>query len=62
MTGVSRVAVITGANQGLGFAPAEGLAQRLASGDVVYLTGRNAERPTDAAALERVTESQLVLR
>jgi NAD(P)-dependent dehydrogenase (short-subunit alcohol dehydrogenase family) len=62
MTSVSRVAVIAGANQGLGFALAEGLAQRLALGDIVYVTGRNAERLTDAAALERVTESQVVLR
>src|SRR5689334_3333120 len=46
---MSRVAVVTGANQGLGFALAEGLAQRLASGDVVYLTGRGADRLRDAA-------------
>jgi carbonyl reductase 1 len=47
---MSRVAVVTGANQGLGFALAEGLAQRLASGDVVYLTGRSADRLRDAAS------------
>jgi NAD(P)-dependent dehydrogenase (short-subunit alcohol dehydrogenase family) len=47
---MSRVAVVTGANQGLGFALAEGLAQRLAPGDVVYLTGRSADRLRDAAA------------
>jgi carbonyl reductase 1 len=47
---MSRIAVVTGANQGLGFALAEGLAQRLAAGDVVYLTGRNADRLRDAAA------------
>jgi carbonyl reductase 1 len=47
---VSRIAVVTGANQGLGFALAEGLAQRLARADVVYLTGRSAERLRDAAA------------
>ena len=32
--------MVTGANQGLGLALAEGLAQRLAADDVVYLTGR----------------------
>ena len=42
--------MVTGANQGLGFALAEGLAQQLAAGDVVYLTGRSAERLRDAAA------------
>jgi carbonyl reductase 1 len=47
---MSRVAVVTGANQGLGFALAEGLAQRLAPGDFVYLTGRSADRLRDAAA------------
>jgi NAD(P)-dependent dehydrogenase (short-subunit alcohol dehydrogenase family) len=47
---VSRIAVVTGANQGLGLALAEGLARRLAAGDVVYLTGRSAERVRDAAA------------
>jgi NAD(P)-dependent dehydrogenase (short-subunit alcohol dehydrogenase family) len=47
---MSRVAVVTGANQGLGFALAEGLAHRLAPGDIVYLTGRSADRLRDAAA------------
>ena len=32
---MSRVAIVTGANQGLGFALAEGLVQRMAVGDVV---------------------------
>jgi len=44
-----RVAVVTGANQGLGFALAEGLTRRLAPADVVYLTGRSADRLRDAA-------------
>jgi NAD(P)-dependent dehydrogenase (short-subunit alcohol dehydrogenase family) len=43
-----RVAVVTGATQGLGLALAEGLAHRLGAGDTVYLTGRNYERITQA--------------
>ena len=45
-----RTAIVTGANQGLGFALAEGLAQRLAPSEVVYLTGRDRERVDAAAA------------
>jgi carbonyl reductase 1 len=47
---VSRIAVVTGANQGLGLALAEGLAQRLGPEDVVYLTGRDPRRVATAAA------------
>ncbi|TQM78062.1 short subunit dehydrogenase [Saccharothrix saharensis] len=47
---MTRISVVTGANQGLGFALAEGLAHRAAPTDVVYLTGRDAGRVTDAAA------------
>jgi NAD(P)-dependent dehydrogenase (short-subunit alcohol dehydrogenase family) len=47
---MGRIAVVTGANQGLGFALAQGLAQRLAPADVVYLAGRSADRLRDAAA------------
>jgi NAD(P)-dependent dehydrogenase (short-subunit alcohol dehydrogenase family) len=43
-----RVAVITGATQGLGLALAEGLAHRLDAGDTVYLTGRNYDRINQA--------------
>ncbi len=50
---MSRVALVTGANQGLGFALVEGLARQLGDGDVVYLTGRDARRV--AAAGERIT-------
>jgi carbonyl reductase 1 len=57
---MSKVAVVTGANQGLGFALVEGLARQLRSGDVVYLTGRNAERV--AAAGERVAETPAEVR
>src|SRR5258707_7013073 len=51
---VTRIAVVTGANQGIGFAIAEGLAARLGPDDLVLLTGRNAERV--AAAVARVTD------
>jgi carbonyl reductase 1 len=46
---MSKIAVVTGANQGLGFALAEGLAQQLAPEDVVYITGRSADRVRIAA-------------
>ncbi|MGK3201409.1 SDR family NAD(P)-dependent oxidoreductase [Amycolatopsis sp. MEPSY49] len=39
-----KVALVTGATQGLGLALAEGLAQRLSTADTVYLTGRDAGR------------------
>ena len=39
-----RVAVVTGATQGLGLALVEGLGKRLNPDDTVYLTGRNYER------------------
>lgn len=50
MADMTRISVVTGANQGLGFALAEGLAHRAAPSDVVYLTGRDAGRVADAAA------------
>ncbi|MFE5501266.1 SDR family NAD(P)-dependent oxidoreductase [Amycolatopsis japonica] len=46
MTG--KVALVTGATQGLGLALVEGLASRLSSEDTVYLTGRDAGRVTQA--------------
>ncbi|MFJ4930108.1 SDR family NAD(P)-dependent oxidoreductase [Streptomyces sp. NPDC088736] len=45
----SRVALVTGANQGLGRALVEGLAARMRRDDLVLLTGRDAERVSDAA-------------
>lgn len=50
MQGMNRVAVVTGATQGLGLALACGLAERLEPGDVVYLTGRSPARLAEAAA------------
>src|SRR5215216_3639900 len=46
---MSKIAIVTGANQGLGFALAEGLVQRLAPEDVVYITGRDHNRVRAAA-------------
>jgi len=46
-----RIALVTGANQGIGFALAEGLSARLGPNDLVLLTGRNPERVAHAAAL-----------
>ncbi|MFB7494412.1 SDR family NAD(P)-dependent oxidoreductase [Streptomyces sp. NPDC056161] len=45
----SRIALVTGANQGLGRALVEGLAARLTPADLVLLTGRDPERVADAA-------------
>jgi NAD(P)-dependent dehydrogenase (short-subunit alcohol dehydrogenase family) len=57
---MSKIAIVTGANQGLGLALAEGLAQRLEPSDVVYLTGRNPERVR--AAAERVAAARAQVR
>ncbi|REK84859.1 SDR family NAD(P)-dependent oxidoreductase [Streptomyces inhibens] len=44
-----RIALVTGANQGLGRALVEGLAARMGTDDLVLLTGRSELRVTDAA-------------
>ncbi|MGW2707045.1 SDR family NAD(P)-dependent oxidoreductase [Streptomyces sp. NPDC001340] len=46
----SRIALVTGANQGLGRALVEGLAARMGPDDLVLLTGRNPRRVAEAAA------------
>jgi NAD(P)-dependent dehydrogenase (short-subunit alcohol dehydrogenase family) len=43
-----KVALVTGATQGLGLALVDGLAQRLTPADTVYLTGRDIDRVTRA--------------
>src|SRR5947209_6693444 len=43
-----KIALVTGATQGLGLALVEGLAQRLTPQDTVYLTGRDVDRVTAA--------------
>jgi NAD(P)-dependent dehydrogenase (short-subunit alcohol dehydrogenase family) len=45
----SRIALVTGANQGLGRALVEGLAARMEPGDLVLLTGRDPGRVAAAA-------------
>jgi NAD(P)-dependent dehydrogenase (short-subunit alcohol dehydrogenase family) len=60
MSGMSRIAVITGANWGLDYALAEGLAQQLALEDVVYLTGRNRDR--GLAAVTRIARPRAHVR
>lgn len=57
---MSRIGVVTGAGQGLGFALAEGLARQLATEDIVYLTGRDAGRVREA--VDRVSGSRAELR
>jgi carbonyl reductase 1 len=49
--GSPRIALVTGSNQGIGFALVEGLAARMRPDDLVLLTGRNAGRVADATAL-----------
>jgi carbonyl reductase 1 len=46
----SRIALVTGANQGLGRALVEGLAAHMTSQDLVLLTGRDRQRVVDSTA------------
>jgi carbonyl reductase 1 len=54
-----RVAVVTGANQGLGLALVAGLRERLEPDATVYLTGRNPDRI--AAAADELAERRLAV-
>jgi carbonyl reductase 1 len=56
---VAKVALVTGANQGLGFALVEGLATQMGEGDVVYLTGRDRERVEQAATRVRAAKANV---
>jgi NAD(P)-dependent dehydrogenase (short-subunit alcohol dehydrogenase family) len=47
----TRIALVTGANQGIGFALVEGLAGRMDPDDLVLLTGRHAQRVADATSI-----------
>ena len=49
----ARIAMVTGANQGIGFALVEGLAAGLNADDLVLLTGRNAGRVADGHRARR---------
>ena len=57
---MNKIAVVTGANQGLGFALVKGLATRLNPEDVVYLTARHAERGQQA--LREIEDANAQLR
>jgi NAD(P)-dependent dehydrogenase (short-subunit alcohol dehydrogenase family) len=57
---MSKIAIVTGANQGLGFALTRGLAEQLEPRDVVYLTGRDRARVD--AARGRLTNARADVR
>ncbi len=57
---MNTVAIVTGATRNLGLALAQGLADRLEPGDVVYLTGRDPGRVSEA--LEKVTAASAEVR
>ncbi|AQZ65208.1 carbonyl reductase [[Actinomadura] parvosata subsp. kistnae] len=59
MTNRPRIALVTGATQGLGLALVEGLASRLSPADTVYLTGRDAGRVARAVAGLPATSAQV---
>ncbi len=58
----SRIALVTGANQGLGYALAAGLAAGLGPKDRVLLTGRDPERVRTAAATLSDTRARVDAR
>ncbi|BCY12832.1 SDR family NAD(P)-dependent oxidoreductase [Actinoplanes sp. L3-i22] len=55
----SRIALVTGATQGLGTALVAGLAQRMDPADTVYLTGRDAARVGTAVSSLPVTSAEV---
>lgn len=55
----SRIAVVTGATQGLGRALAEGLTERLGPGDLVLLTSRDRERVAAVTAEVRARPARV---
>ena len=57
---MNRIALITGATRNLGFALAEGLAQRLEPADTVYLTGRDPARV--AESVRRLSNARAEVR
>ncbi len=56
---MSRIALVTGANQGLGLALVEALARRLEPQDIVYLTARSEDRGRAAIAGLSDTEAEV---
>jgi NAD(P)-dependent dehydrogenase (short-subunit alcohol dehydrogenase family) len=54
------IAIVTGATRNLGFSLAEGLARRLDSTDIVYLTGRDATRV--AQSVQKLTDTKAQVR
>ncbi|KAL7555904.1 hypothetical protein ACA910_015259 [Epithemia clementina (nom. ined.)] len=57
---MAKVAIVTGANQGLGFALVEALCRQLGNDATVYLTARNVERGQAAvSALVQTTKGEL---
>ncbi|MGW2157886.1 SDR family NAD(P)-dependent oxidoreductase [Nonomuraea sp. NPDC001699] len=59
MSTTPKVALVTGATQGLGLALVEGLARRMTPSDTVYLTGRDPGRVAEAAAAMPATGARV---
>jgi NAD(P)-dependent dehydrogenase (short-subunit alcohol dehydrogenase family) len=56
---MTRIALVTGANQGIGYAIVEDLAARMETTDLVLLTGRNPARVAAAAAAVHTTGARV---
>lgn len=59
---MSKIALVTGSNQGLGFALVKGLCGMLEKGDIIYLCARNKERGEAAVAEIKQSVADLRLR